>query len=77
MPRAKKSDKFHIVGVKKKGKDKGKGFLCLNFGYEGGVENITLLDLNDYLKEHTINPKDVPLHNLSTDFALNIMVNVH
>ncbi len=73
MPRPKKSDKFYIIRIKKSGKNKGRGFLCLNFGYKDGVENITLKDLNDYIQEHNIDP-DIPLHKLSPDFALDVKV---
>jgi hypothetical protein len=63
MPRTLRSAKFFFYSPRKKGRDKGKALMGINPLYEGGTENITLKDLNDFLKEKNIDPAKVPLYN--------------
>ncbi len=58
-----KDKKFVIYAAKRYGRHKGERFMLINDFYEGGTENITVEDLINFLKEHDIDPKRVPLRN--------------
>jgi len=61
MPRALKSDKFFFYAAKKNGFSKGKMMLGVNDLYEGGVENISVQDLIDFLAKNKIDPSKVEI----------------
>lgn len=58
---SRKKDKFFIYAPVRRGRHKGTRLLGVNLQYEGGVENLCVQDLIDFLKEKEINPSKVPL----------------
>lgn len=63
MPRALKTDKFFFYTAKKSGHWKGKIMIGVNGLYEGGINNISIQDLIDFLAKNEINPSNVEINN--------------
>lgn len=61
MAKRKKDNKFYIYAPGKSGYYKGKRLMGVNYAYAGGIENLTVQDLIDFLKEKDVNPANVIL----------------
>ncbi len=61
MPRARKTDKFFLYKPTKSGPRKNSIFMGANDSFEGGVNNINLKDLIEFLENNNIDPSDVPM----------------
>ena len=69
MPRALRSDKFFFYAAKKSGFSKGKILLGVNHLYEGGINNISVQDLIDFLAKNKIDPSKVEIGNSFITYA--------
>lgn len=70
MPRSTKKDKFFYLNPAKKGWRKGKILMGINPNYEGDVDNLTVQDLVDFLKEKNIDPVKVSLPSIFMTTAI-------
>lgn len=61
MPRAKKTEKFFYYLPRRSGYWKNRILIGVNCSYEGKKEEITLKDLNDFLKEKNIDPSKIKI----------------
>lgn len=61
MPRANSTDKFYIYAPQRSGRAKGKRLIGVNHRHSGGVDNITLEDLLNFLHKHEIEPSRVSI----------------
>ncbi len=59
-------NKFIMHPVEKEGEHKGERLILINDFYKEGIESISLGDLIDFLKEHNIDPKRVPVKKFIT-----------
>ncbi len=61
MPRALKTDKFFLYKPTKSGPRKNSIFVGANDKFEGGVSNVNLQDLIEFLAKNNIDPSDVSM----------------